>query len=39
MSEATSTQVGPTVFIVDDDLDRRESLEYLLKSLGIATKS
>ena len=39
MSEATSTSAGPTVFIVADDLDRLESLEYLLKSLGIATKS
>ncbi len=29
----------PTVFIVDDDPDMRESLEYLLKSLGIVTKA
>lgn len=29
----------PTVFIVDDDPDMRESLEYLLQSLGIVTKA
>ena len=29
----------PTVFIVDDDPDMRESLEYLLRSLGIETKT
>jgi len=28
----------PTVYIVDDDPDMRESLEYLLRSLGIVTK-
>lgn len=30
---------APTVFIVDDDPDMRESLEYLLQSLGIVTKT
>lgn len=29
----------PTVLIVDDDPDMRESLEFLLSSLGIATKT
>lgn len=29
----------PTVFIVDDDPDMRESLEFLLKSLGIVTRT
>lgn len=29
----------PTVFIVEDDPDMRESLVFLLKSLGITTKS
>jgi FixJ family two-component response regulator len=29
----------PTVYIVDDDPDMRESLEYLLRSLGIVTKA
>ncbi|MBS0207257.1 MAG: response regulator transcription factor [Planctomycetes bacterium] len=29
----------PTVYIVDDDPDMRESLEFLLQSLGIVTKA
>ena len=33
------TESVPTVFIVDDDPDMRESLDYLLRSLGIETKT
>src|SRR6202050_219094 len=34
-----STQDGPTVFIVDDDRDVRESLQELLESVGLHPKS
>ena len=34
-----STQDGPTVFIVDDDRDVRESLHELLESVGLHSKS
>ncbi len=34
-----STQDVPTVFIVDDDRDVRESLEELLESVGLHSKS
>jgi FixJ family two-component response regulator len=34
-----STQDGPTVFIVDDDRDVRESLQELLESVGLHAKS
>lgn len=34
-----STQDGPTVFIVDDDADVRESLQELLESVGLHSKS
>jgi FixJ family two-component response regulator len=34
-----STQDGPTVFIVDDDSDVRESLQELLESVGLPSKS
>lgn len=32
-----SAEISPTAFIVDDDPDIRESLEYLVQSVGIAT--
>src|SRR5258706_13419577 len=34
-----STQDVPTVFIVDDDRDVRESLQELLDSVGLLSKS
>ena len=34
-----STQNVPTVFIVDDDIDVRESLQELLESVGLHSKS
>src|SRR3984885_4158503 len=34
-----STQDGPTVFIVDDDRDVRESLQELLESIGLGSQS
>ena len=34
-----STQDVPTVFIVDDDRDVRESLQELLDSVGLHSKS
>ena len=34
-----STQDGPTVFIVDDDRDVRESLHELMESVGLHSKS
>jgi FixJ family two-component response regulator len=34
-----STQDGPTVFIVDDDADVRESLQELLESVGLHSQS
>ena len=34
-----STQDVPTVFIVDDDRDVRESLQELLESVGLPSKS
>jgi FixJ family two-component response regulator len=34
-----SAQDGPTVFIVDDDADVRESLQELLESVGIRSQS
>ena len=34
-----STQDVPTVFIVDDDRDVRESLQELLESVGLHSKS
>src|SRR5260370_11658624 len=34
-----STQDVPTVFIVDDDADVRESLQELLESVGLPSKS
>src|ERR1700721_4168175 len=34
-----STQDGPTVFIVDDDRDGRESLHELMESVGFHSKS
>src|ERR1700751_1055450 len=34
-----STQDVPTVFIVDDDADVRESLQELLESVGLHSKS
>ena len=34
-----STQDVPTVFIVDDDIDVRESLQELLESVGLHSKS
>lgn len=34
-----STQDMPTVFIVDDDIDVRESLQELLESVGLQSKS
>ena len=34
-----STQDVPTVFIVDDDTDVRESLQELLESVGLQSKS
>jgi FixJ family two-component response regulator len=34
-----STQDGPTIFIVDDDRDVRESLQELLESVGLHSKS
>src|SRR5258708_30382808 len=34
-----STQDVPTVFIVDDDRDVRESLQELLESVGLRSKS
>src|SRR5437588_11492931 len=34
-----STQCVPTVFIVDDDADVRESLQELLESVGLHSKS
>ena len=34
-----STQDVPAVFIVDDDRDVRESLQELLESVGLQSKS
>jgi two-component system response regulator FixJ len=36
---ANSTQPAPTVFVVDDDEGVRNSLRFLLKSVGLATRA
>ncbi len=38
-SSPSKRQAGPTVFVVDDDEGVRDSLRFLLKSVGLATKS
>lgn len=38
-SPANQRQAVPTVFVVDDDAGVRDSLRFLLKSVGLATKT
>ncbi len=38
-SPANQRQAAPTVFVVDDDAGVRDSLRFLLKSVGLATKT